>query len=126
MGIGADHFVDCRVSFNCSCHSSIGHRPPRGTVLRDRKGVNLSAMWKTKQIETTSASPAVSEARPTPASAFSQPVARVAPSATGQAISGRGYLQGRYHRIESLFIEGRVEGSINLPGYQVTLDEAPM
>ena len=77
-------------------------------------------MWKTKQIETTSASPAVSEARPTPASAFSPPVARVAPSATGQAIIGKGVIfKGDITGSESLFIEGRVEGSINLPGYQV-------
>ena len=102
------------VSFNCSCHSSIGHRPPRRYSPPGQKKELTSALCgkpsKSKQ----------PQLRPTPASAFSQPVARVAPSATGQAIIGKGVIfKGDITGSESLFIEGRVEGSINLPGYQV-------
>ncbi len=78
-------------------------------------------MWKPSQsgsIVPTNPEPA----RPAPLAAVPETRARAIPTAGDQATIGKGLvIKGEITGSESLFIDGKVEGSINLPGNRVTV-----
>ena len=84
----------------------------------------MSAMWKPSQSGSITPNVTPEPSRPTPpAPAFEPPASRV-PAATpsDQATVGKGLvIKGEITGSESLFIDGKVEGSINLPGNRVTV-----
>ena len=80
-------------------------------------------MWKPTQTGTIPPSPTPEPSRPVPpAPAFEPPPSRT-PAVTGeQATIGKGlFIKGEINGTESLFIDGKVEGSVNLPGNRVTV-----
>ena len=80
-------------------------------------------MWKPSQSGSITPAPTPEPARPaTPTPAYEAP-ARAASAMQGeQATIGKGLLiKGEISGSESLFIDGKVEGSINLPGNRVTV-----
>src|SRR5271165_49477 len=83
-------------------------------------------MWKPNQNgPTTSTTPNLTPepARPAPPPPPVHETANRAPAASGeQATIGKGlYIKGEITGSESLFIDGKVEGSINLAGNRVTI-----
>jgi cytoskeletal protein CcmA (bactofilin family) len=82
-------------------------------------------MWKPNQPGSVSPNPTPEPSRPAPppAPAFEAPSRTPAPPATGeQATIGKGlFIKGEINGSESLFIDGKVEGSVNLPGNRVTI-----
>ena len=84
-------------------------------------------MWKPTQTGSTNATPTPEPVRPaTPAPAYENtPTSRPAPqqSTSGeQATIGKGLtIKGEINGSESLYIDGKVEGSVNLPGNRVTV-----
>ena len=87
----------------------------------------MSAMWKPTQTGSTNATPTPEPARPAaPAPAYentpsSRPAAPQASSGE-QATIGKGLtIKGEINGSESLYIDGKVEGSVNLPGNRVTV-----
>jgi cytoskeletal protein CcmA (bactofilin family) len=92
------------------------------SVPQDRKGFIVSAMWKPSQSGPTTPSftPEPSHSAP-PASSAEYP--NRAPATTGeQATVGKGlFFKGEITGSESLFIDGKVEGTIVLPGNRVTI-----
>jgi cytoskeletal protein CcmA (bactofilin family) len=95
---------------------------------RTEKEFQLSAMWKPNQTGSPAPNPTPSPepARPAPPStslAFEAPSRNPAPPITGeQATIGKGlFIKGEINGSESLFIDGKVEGSVNLPGNRVTV-----
>jgi cytoskeletal protein CcmA (bactofilin family) len=77
-------------------------------------------MWKPSQ--SGSITPTPEPVRPTPPPPAFEP-ARPAQATVGdQATIGKGlFVKGEITGTESLFIDGKVEGSINLPGNRVTV-----
>jgi len=90
--------------------------------VQDRKGIILSAMWKPSQSGPVPPSSAPEPPRPAPpAPAFEPPGRNPAPTGD-QATIGKGlFIKGEITGSESLFVDGKVEGSINLPGNRVTV-----
>jgi cytoskeletal protein CcmA (bactofilin family) len=92
---------------------------PRGT----EKEYVLSAMWKPNQTGPVSSTPTA----PEPPRAVPPPAPVEAPArpqaVTGeQATIGKGlFIKGEITGSESLYIDGKVEGSLNLPGNRVTV-----
>jgi cytoskeletal protein CcmA (bactofilin family) len=90
---------------------------------------SLSAMWKPSQSSQASSSSNVNPfttpepVRPAPpAPAFEAQNRVAAAAAADQATVGKGlYIKGEISGSESLFIDGKIEGSINLPGNRVTI-----
>ncbi len=82
----------------------------------------MSAMWKPTQPGPSQPAPSPEPYRPVPAPSVVEPTNR-APAANGeQATIGKGLLvKGEISGSESLYIDGKVEGSINLPGNRVTV-----
>ncbi len=80
-------------------------------------------MWKPNQPGTITPTPAPEPPRPaTPAPAFENTSRPVAPAAGDQATIGKGlFVKGEISGSESLYVDGKVEGSINLPGNRVTV-----
>jgi len=79
-------------------------------------------MWKPNENGTPSNNPGPESARPMLSVAPNESAARPAVSASDQAIIGKGLVfTGEITGSESLFIDGKVEGSINLPGNRVTV-----
>lgn len=82
-------------------------------------------MWKPSQsgsITPASAPEPVRSAPPTPTSEPAR--ARVVATTGDQATIGKGLvIKGEITGTESLFIDGKVEGSINLPGNRVTVGQ---
>ncbi len=83
-------------------------------------------MWKPSQSSNSPITPVPEPVRPSAPAFEAPPVARPAPSPvapTGdQATIGKGLvIKGEISGSESLFIDGKVEGSINLPGNRVTV-----
>jgi cytoskeletal protein CcmA (bactofilin family) len=80
-------------------------------------------MWKSNEIGSTSISPNPEPPRPMQSVSAFESVARpVAASASDQANIGKSLiLTGEITGSESLFIDGKVEGRINLPGNRVTV-----
>ena len=86
----------------------------------------MSAMWKPTQQGQSSPNPTPEPVRPTPVQpAIETPRASTtpAPLAAGeQASISKGLsIKGEITGTESLFIDGKVEGSINIPGNRVTV-----
>ncbi len=79
-------------------------------------------MWKPNQPGSVAPTPTPEPPRPAqPAPAFETPSRTPAPTGE-QATIGKGlYIKGEITGSESLFIDGKVEGSINLPGNRVTV-----
>jgi cytoskeletal protein CcmA (bactofilin family) len=82
-------------------------------------------MWKARQVETLPASAPAEPSRPAPAVLTLEPNSRAALLASHQSVIGKGLvLVGEVagaESLESLFIEGAVQGSIDLPGCRVTV-----
>jgi cytoskeletal protein CcmA (bactofilin family) len=80
-------------------------------------------MWKPSQPSSISHTPIQEPARPTPSVPAFENARSAAVTAPGdQATIGKGlYIKGEISGTESLFIDGKVEGSINLPGNRVTV-----
>ena len=80
-------------------------------------------MWKPSQPGATSAPPVPEPVRTTatPVPTY-EPPPRAAAPAGDQATIGKGLvIKGEISGSESLFIDGKVEGTINLPGNRVTV-----
>jgi cytoskeletal protein CcmA (bactofilin family) len=92
---------------------------------QDRKGIQLSAMWKPNQPGSVNPNPSPEPSRPAPPPppVFEAPSRTPAPPVIGeQATIGKGlFIKGEINGSESLFIDGKVEGSVNLPGNRVTI-----
>ncbi|MGD0547382.1 MAG: polymer-forming cytoskeletal protein [Terracidiphilus sp.] len=79
-------------------------------------------MWKPSQSGPVHLSPTPEPSRPAPVAPTAEAVHRPAVTAGDQATIGKGLLvKGEITGTESLFIDGKVEGSINLPGNRVTV-----
>lgn len=81
-------------------------------------------MWKPNQPETYANGPGPVSSSPATSTPESDNVARGAAAKSGadQSVIGKGlFLKGEITGSDSLFIDGRVEGAINLPGSRVTL-----
>jgi len=82
-------------------------------------------MWKPNQTGSTNPTPTPEPARPAPAApAYENTPSRPAASSTSgeQATIGKGLtIKGEINGSESLYIDGKVEGSVNLPGNRVTV-----
>jgi len=80
-------------------------------------------MWKPSQPTSISNTPTPEPARPTPPAQAFESAGRAPVVAPGdQATIGKGlFFKGEISGTESLFIDGKVEGSINLPGNRVTV-----
>jgi len=81
-------------------------------------------MWKPSQSGSITPNVTPEPSRPTPPPpAFEPPASRVQTATPGdQATVGKGLvIKGEITGSESLFIDGKVEGSINLPGNRVTV-----
>jgi cytoskeletal protein CcmA (bactofilin family) len=81
-------------------------------------------MWKPSQTGSTNTTPTPEPARPAPpAPAYENTPSRSPAGASGeQATIGKGLtIKGEINGSESLYIDGKVEGSINLPGNRVTV-----
>ena len=79
-------------------------------------------MWKPSQSESTSHYPSQEPSRPAvavDAASRGQAGASAAHASIGKGLVIKGEISGT----ESLFIDGKVEGSINLPGNRVTVGE---
>ena len=71
---------------------------------------------------TPTPTPEPSRPAPTPSPTFEAAPARAAAPAGEQATIGKGlFIKGEITGSESLFIDGKVEGSINIPGNRVTI-----
>jgi cytoskeletal protein CcmA (bactofilin family) len=80
-------------------------------------------MWKPSQTGPVNSHPTPEPPRPaTPAPVFETTSRPPAPAPGDQATIGKGlFIKGEISGSESLFIDGKVEGSINLPGNRVTV-----
>ena len=83
-------------------------------------------MWKPNQPGTPAPTPTPEPSRPAPqptSMSFEAPARPTAAPVTGeQATIGKGLsIKGEINGSESLFIDGKVEGSVNLPGNRVTI-----
>ncbi len=80
-------------------------------------------MWKPSQTGTINSNPAPEPPRPaTPAPVYEAASRPPVPGPGDQATIGKGlFIKGEINGSESLFIDGKVEGSINLPGNRVTV-----
>jgi len=80
-------------------------------------------MWKPSQPGSSAVTPSPEPVRPTATpSASYEPPARAAAPTGDQATIGKGLvIKGDISGSESLFIDGKVEGTINLPGNRVTV-----
>ena len=85
----------------------------------------MCAMWKPSQSGSVTPNFTPEPARPAPSLPTSDAArARVLPTAGDQATIGKGLvIKGEITGTESLFIDGKVEGSINLPGNRVTVGQ---
>jgi cytoskeletal protein CcmA (bactofilin family) len=84
-------------------------------------------MWKPNQPGSPAPTPIPEPIRPAPpqttSTAFEAPSRPPAAAITGeQATIGKGlFIKGEINGSESLFIDGKVEGTVNLPGNRVTV-----
>ena len=82
-------------------------------------------MWKPSQTGQTNTPPTPEPARPAPpAPTYENTPSRPSPSSASgeQATIGKGLtIKGEINGSESLYIDGKVEGSVNLPGNRVTV-----
>ena len=103
-------------------HSRASHFKSGIAVPRGQKRSTLKPMWKTVQPTTTSSLPASDTAR---RAGFTQvPESSALNAATGNNRSniGKGLtFVGQITASEPLYIDGNIEGTINLPGERVTV-----
>ncbi len=79
-------------------------------------------MWKPTQTGPAIPNPTPEPARPLPPAPVAEPVNRAPVSAGDQATIGKGlFIKGEITGTESIFIDGKIEGSLNLPGNRVTV-----
>jgi cytoskeletal protein CcmA (bactofilin family) len=79
-------------------------------------------MWKPSQPETAPSTPTPEPARTAPPAAAAHEPARSAAAPGDQATITKGlYIKGEISGTESLFVDGKVEGSIVLNGNRVTV-----
>jgi len=82
-------------------------------------------MWKPSQTGQTNTTPTPEPARPAPPAPAYENTPSRPPSASAsgeQATIGKGLtIKGEINGSESLYIDGKVEGSVNLPGNRVTV-----
>jgi cytoskeletal protein CcmA (bactofilin family) len=82
-------------------------------------------MWKPSQPGSTSPTPVPEPVRPTatPSPTYEPPARAAAPANSGdQATIGKGLvIKGEISGSESLYIDGKVDGTVNLPGNRVTV-----
>lgn len=80
-------------------------------------------MWKPTQTGSTSTNPTPEPPRPvSPPPAVEPPARTQSPANAEQATIGKGlFIKGEISGSESLFVDGKIEGSINLPGNRVTV-----
>lgn len=80
-------------------------------------------MWKPNQTGSMNPNPTPEPPRPaTPAPAVEAPARTQASNNAEQATIGKGlFIKGEISGSESLFVDGKIEGSINLPGNRVTV-----
>jgi cytoskeletal protein CcmA (bactofilin family) len=82
----------------------------------------VSSMWKPNEAGAPSAGHAPEHASSSPGPTAVDSAARSAVPASDQAIISKGLvITGEITGSESLFIDGKIEGSINLPGNRVTV-----
>lgn len=78
-------------------------------------------MWKPSQTGSNAPTPTPEPPRPAPPAIVPEPAHRGAATAD-QATIGKGlFIKGEISGSESLYVDGKVEGSINLPGNRVTV-----
>jgi cytoskeletal protein CcmA (bactofilin family) len=80
-------------------------------------------MWKPSQSEPSHATPTTTEPpRPAPQAVNVEAANRIGAPAGDQAIISKGlFVKGEISGTESLYIDGKVEGAISLPGNRVTV-----
>jgi len=79
-------------------------------------------MWKPSQSEPSHATPLPEPPRPAPQATSPEAATRIGAPAGDQAIISKGlFVKGEISGTESLYIDGKVEGAINLPGNRVTV-----
>jgi len=79
-------------------------------------------MWKPSQSEPFNTTSNPEPPRPAPPAASVEPANRIGTPAGDQAIISKGlFVKGEISGTESLYIDGKVEGAINLPGNRVTV-----
>ena len=79
-------------------------------------------MWKPSQPGNTNLTPTPEPPRPAPPAPAFEPPGRTPPPTGDQATIGKGlFIKGEITGSESLFVDGKVEGSINLSGNRVTV-----
>jgi cytoskeletal protein CcmA (bactofilin family) len=78
-------------------------------------------MWKPSQTGSTNPTPSPEPPHSAPP-AFTPEPARAQTGSAEQATIGKGlYIKGEISGTESLYIDGKVEGAVNLPGNRVTV-----
>jgi cytoskeletal protein CcmA (bactofilin family) len=79
-------------------------------------------MWKPSQSEPQNTASNPEPPRPAPAPPVHEPASRAGAAAGDQAVISKGlFVKGEITGTESLYIDGKVEGSISLPGNRVTV-----
>jgi len=79
-------------------------------------------MWKPSQSEPQNTVSNPEPPRPAPVTPVHDPASRAGATAGDQAVIGKGlFVKGEITGTESLYIDGKVEGSISLPGNRVTI-----
>ena len=79
-------------------------------------------MWKPSQTGSTSPTPTPEPPRTAPPAIAPETPARLQAGAADQATLGKGlFIKGEISGSESLYIDGKVEGAITLPGNRVTI-----
>jgi len=82
----------------------------------------LNAMWKPSQSEPINTTSNPEPPRPAPSTPNVDPASRAGAAAGDQAIISKGlFVKGEISGTESLYIDGKVEGAISLPGNRVTV-----
>ena len=82
----------------------------------------MSAMWKPSQNEPIRATTPPEPPAPVHAAPSVEPANRAPAPAGDQAVISKGlFVKGEISGTESLFIDGKVEGAISLPGNRVTI-----
>ncbi len=82
----------------------------------------MTAMWKPNQTGTPSIMPPQTQMNPSPVMPVGEPVARAVANSVDQTTISKGIVfMGEIKGTEALYIDGKVEGSINLPGNRVTV-----
>jgi len=79
-------------------------------------------MWKPSQTVSTGPTPNPETSHPAAPAFTPEPASRAQVAAAEQATIGKGlYIKGEISGSESLYIDGKVEGAVNLPGNRVTV-----